>query len=209
MDYFISDLHFSHRNILKYIKRPFKDVNEMNEALIERWNNAVSKNDRVIVVGDMFLCMKETASGFMSRLNGTKILIKGNHDKWTNERYKSLGFSEVYFRSIDYKMPSGRKALVSHYPIPDDLIAAHDLQIHGHSHSSEKQNGKRINVCCEAWDYTPVSIDELDKIKVHKEKNRFCKLSTSKQEKTVEINAKVHLQNLDGLIKEIYHLVGR
>ena len=82
--YFTSDLHFGHQSVLtKFEHRPFKNVEEMNEELIRRWNNKVQKGDLVYVLGDMFWkgdC--DFVQDTLKRLNGQIILIKGNHDRW-------------------------------------------------------------------------------------------------------------------------------
>lgn len=209
MDYFISDLHLSHRNIIKYSSRPFEDENEMNEHIIERWNEKITETDTVYVVGDAFFCSKETASDFMATLEGDKILIRGNHDRWANDRYRSLGFREVHRSGLEYVLPDGRLALVSHYPRPDALLEKYDLQIHGHSHATLKHEGKRINVSCEAWDYTPASLKDISQLTLTPDENRFCHLNVDPDEKTLEINAKIKLQNLDGVIREIYQRTRR
>ena len=63
MDYFISDLHFGHRNVIRYCNRPFDTVSEMNAGIIENWNNVVTDKDRVFVVGDVALCGTEETKG--------------------------------------------------------------------------------------------------------------------------------------------------
>src|SRR3989344_4017153 len=76
-----ADHHFNHKNIIEYCKRPFKTVEEMNETMIERWNRRVGKDDLVIHLGDFGLGNKEKINEIRKRLNGTIILIKGNHDR--------------------------------------------------------------------------------------------------------------------------------
>ena len=77
--YLISDTHFAHKNIMKYENRPFKDLTDMREKLILNWNMLVKPEDTVIHLGDFGMCNKDVASDILSRLNGHKILIKGNH----------------------------------------------------------------------------------------------------------------------------------
>jgi len=77
MIYFTSDTHFDHENIIKYCNRPFKDVNHMNESMIENWNNTVNDTDTVMHLGDFSF----KSDKFINRLNGNITLIKGNHDK--------------------------------------------------------------------------------------------------------------------------------
>ena len=79
--FYIADWHYGHGHILAFDNRPFKTVEEMNTALIERWNRVVSSGDIVYVVGDMFWCKSSTAIPILQSLNGEKFLIKGNHDR--------------------------------------------------------------------------------------------------------------------------------
>ncbi|MFW6243233.1 MAG: metallophosphatase, partial [bacterium] len=79
MAFHISDQHFFHSNIIKYCNRPFKDINEMNYFMIEKWNEVVGINDIIYHHGDFCLGGKNNASSILSVLNGYKILIKGNH----------------------------------------------------------------------------------------------------------------------------------
>ena len=53
MFYYVSDLHFGHKNILEMCKRPFSSIEEMDEQLVENWNKRVKKNDRVYILGDL------------------------------------------------------------------------------------------------------------------------------------------------------------
>jgi calcineurin-like phosphoesterase family protein len=106
--FFTSDTHYGHANVIKYCNRPFRDVEEMREVLINSWNAAVSPGDTVIHMGDFSFHEREVAS-VLPRLNGTKHLVLGNHDKphpsnkgrtqekfldWVS-RYKDLGFEQV------------------------------------------------------------------------------------------------------------------
>lgn len=88
--YITSDTHFSHANIIHYCDRPFETVREMDDALIEKWNSVVTPNDTVWHLGDVFWHHGE-AHRIAPRLNGSKFLIKGNHD-WNAERMQNLGF---------------------------------------------------------------------------------------------------------------------
>lgn len=76
MIYFISDTHFCHSNIIKYCDRPFKDVKEMNETIINNWNNIVTNEDIVYHLGDFCLSTDDEIKNIFNRLNGTIILIR-------------------------------------------------------------------------------------------------------------------------------------
>ena len=95
MDYFTSDLHFGHKNVIRFCDRPFKTVHQMNEAIIDNWNNIVSDSDRVFVLGDVFLCKPEEAKEYIEKLNGYKILVKGNHD-YHEKKMLWAGFDEFH-----------------------------------------------------------------------------------------------------------------
>ena len=75
-----SDLHFGHKNIIRYSKRPFKDVEDMNEQLIQRWNDRVSPDDIVFNLGDFAFLKPEQIAKILSRLNGKQYFVMGNHD---------------------------------------------------------------------------------------------------------------------------------
>ena len=78
--FFTSDSHFNHENIIRFCKRPFKDTKEMDEALINNWNNVVGQDDTVFHLGDFAFGGSELWNGVLNQLNGHKILIVGNHD---------------------------------------------------------------------------------------------------------------------------------
>ena len=85
--FFIADLHFGHKNIIEYEHRPFKDIETMDEKIVQNWNNIVSKEDRVFVLGDVSFYDKEKTINIVSGLNGHKNLILGNHDRGRNIDY--------------------------------------------------------------------------------------------------------------------------
>src|SRR3989338_7339090 len=80
--FFISDLHLDHKNIIKYTKRPFENVHEMNNVLVNNWNSTVKPNDTVYFLGDMVFgrgC--RPATHWLKQLNGKIIFIEGNHEE--------------------------------------------------------------------------------------------------------------------------------
>lgn len=101
--FFTSDLHFSHRNVIEYCQRPFKDIDEMNEAIVSQWNSQVKTEDIVYVLGD-FSLNPNAMSLFFPRLNGSKVLVAGNHDQVIN----------FYKASPTYSSKSDRKAAKNH-----------------------------------------------------------------------------------------------
>ncbi len=152
--FFISDLHFNHKNIIRYCSRPFKDVENMNDCIIKNWNGIVDKEDVVYFLGDMTY---EKTSNWLEKLNGKIIFIKGNHDMNIDIPY----YDKIM---IEYK---GRKFLLIHnpYDIPSNFKG---WIIHGHKHNNQlekypiiNQHSKTINVSCEILNYKPIEINEL------------------------------------------------
>ena len=94
--FFIGDTHFGHSDIIGFENRPFTNVNEMDESLINNWNQAVSDEDKVFMIGDFSFYTKETTTDICLRLKGHKILIKGNHDTNSEEYYRQCGFEKAY-----------------------------------------------------------------------------------------------------------------
>lgn len=85
--YFIADTHFGHDRIIEICNRPFADVEEMNAQLIQKWNNKVSDEDTVYILGDFcFKMSKQDAIKILKQLKGKKVLIRGNHDKYAGQR---------------------------------------------------------------------------------------------------------------------------
>lgn len=183
MFWMTSDLHFGHENILKFCDRPFSSVEEMNEALIKKFNNKVSQLDTTFFLGDMFFCNVNTARDILSRMHGTKILIRGNHDLSPNLMYK-IGFDAV-LESARIKV--GRShIMLSHFPYrrqPWNHLwlrltnpkYRHKLNFkkledqglwlcHGHTHSKEQVKGRMIHVGVDAWNYEPVPITKISEI---------------------------------------------
>ena len=148
-----SDLHFDHNNIVKLAYRPFNDVKEMNEKIIENWNNVVKLGDIVYILGDITMGKSaEVVFGFLKRLNGNMTIIKGNHDRQS--------VSDIqYLERKEYE----RDFVMFHYPI-EEWNGSHrgSIHLHGHTHSNIKSDKKnRYNVCLEANDYTPVELKSI------------------------------------------------
>jgi len=202
MDYFTSDLHFGHRNVIRYCNRPFDTVAEMNAEIIENWNNVVTDKDRVFVVGDVALCRTEEAKGYITQLNGHKICIRGNHDGHEKHMLK-VGFDEFHY-SLDYEMPDGRIALLNHYPIPRDLFSEYDLLIHGHIHHGPRVRGQRLNVSCEIWDFSPVSVDRLSSLELSKTDEEDIVELRIDDDGRVNLNVSVEAKDFGGVSEHVF-----
>lgn len=149
-----SDHHFGHRNIIRYCARPFGSVEEMNEELINRWNEVVGPTDIVIHLGDFSFGDERRVHEVKSRLNGTVILIVGNHDYYAS---KSKEFLVVDGNLIIDNF------ILSHRPLPLEEIPNGFVNIHGHIHEKESYIG--INVSVERTNYFPI---ELNQIKIRR-----------------------------------------
>lgn len=169
MNFYTSDPHFGHRNVIKYCNRPFASADEMDEELIRRWNAVVGEDDQVFVLGDVFFCGKIRAAEIMKRLTGHKFLIRGNHDHWTDAKYIALGFEGVSKCIVALHGFS-----MSHFPyrgqeaddrkFPDQLEDKGEWLLCGHVHTSWKTNKRMINVGVDQWAFAPVSQTELERI---------------------------------------------
>lgn len=92
--YFTSDWHIGHKNVLKFDQRPFKDLDEMHEKLVKNFNKYVPKHGITYFLGDMGLCSHGLLKSVIDQLNGTKILVRGNHDGNMYSMYNA-GFDVV------------------------------------------------------------------------------------------------------------------
>lgn len=167
MIYLISDTHFNHKNIIQYEDRPFKSVEEMNNALIKNWNAVVKPEDTVIHLGDVALGHESDLKWIIPSLNGHKILIRGNHDTKSKNFYLEAGFDEV--RPSFIENFNGIEIFFSHEPQsrPGDKRDPYDLHFYGHVHSKDfhgayptiARNGACL--CVERWNYTPVELNKV------------------------------------------------
>lgn len=133
-----SDLHFGHKNIMSFCPetraRFNNDVIYMNNAMVEEWNHKVQPEDTVYILGDVAFMSGSDAGRMVNRLNGTKILIEGNHDRKTLMDATFRGaFKEVHkYLDMTY---DGHKCVMFHYPIAEwDQMHRGALHFHGHLH---------------------------------------------------------------------------
>ena len=155
--FFIADTHFSEDNIRRYENRPYDDTSKMDEALIKNWNSVVKVDDEVYVLGD-FGANKNEAD-ILSKLNGVKYLVKGNHDVYSNEYYRNAGFAEVYDMPVLYK---------SFWILSHDAIYVNSnmpyANLFGHVHNSpivKEYSSQHFCVSVERINYTPISFNEI------------------------------------------------
>lgn len=139
-EYFTADTHFLHKNILKYSPkfRPFHDVSEMTEALVEYWNSTVKEEDTVYHLGDFGIGSKRKLIDIRGRLNGNIIMIRGNHDYIHTDH------------DILYLNRNGQQYVLCHYPMSVWKNHGHgSIMLHGHCHGSYQGEGKIMDV---GWD---------------------------------------------------------
>lgn len=156
-----SDTHFCHKNILVYetASRPFKDRDEMNEALIRRWNDRVGPYDVVFHLGDFSFGTKGRVRDIVARLNGKIFLLLGNHDRqhWDWD-WLGLGFAKVF----KHPFLMDGKFIFSHEPLGE--IPEGKVNIYGHVHGSKYFNTKddnRLCACVERWNCAPIEYDHI------------------------------------------------
>lgn len=155
-----SDTHFHHANIIKYCDRPFTSAEEMDEKLVENWNSVVRPQDKVYHLGDVYFPKYKnvkTADWFLSRLNGTKRLILGNHDNGKDQLLHKH-FKEIYM----WRFLKDVGLLLTHVPVhPSSLSEKLKYNVHGHIHNRASPEGPYKNACVEMNDYTPQPIEKF------------------------------------------------
>ena len=177
--WFTSDLHFGHENILKFCKRPYSTVEEMDNALINNWNSAVDDNDIVFDLGDFAFAPNWRWKEVLLQLKGHHYLIIGNHDE---VRYPGDSIMRLFERVENQMLLKidGRQVYLNHYPFlcyggayrkPENAV----IQLFGHVHSGPNSAGKdsdrlvnlfpyQYDVGVDNNNYTPVSWNRIKEI---------------------------------------------
>ncbi|MBQ9160901.1 MAG: hypothetical protein IJ122_06225 [Methanobrevibacter sp.] len=163
MIYYTSDLHFGHKNILKWENRKCSTVDEMDKMLIDNWNSKVLENDEVYVLGDVSFYQKfDKNRELIQSLHGKKFLIKGNHDFGITKYCKDLFEKILPYMEIK---DENREVMLFHYPIFNwNKQQYGTYHCYGHVHSNEEfqLNIKNsFNVGVDVNNYFPVTLDEL------------------------------------------------
>ena len=160
--WFTADQHYGHANAIKHCNRPFSDVEAMNEALIANHNALVKPGDSVYMLGDVtFKIGIERAASIISRLNGVKYLIRGNHDWNTVRAHERYGlFSWV--EDLHLCSPNGQPIVLCHYAMRV-WAGSHrgSWHLYGHSHGKLPGNGMSFDVGVDCNYYKPISFDEV------------------------------------------------
>lgn len=168
MIYFTADLHFYHEKIIKSTNRPFRNADEMNKVLVRKWNEKVTFEDDIYILGDFTMKGAELAAAILSALKGRKHLIRGNHDQFVDNRE----LAETMFISVqDYAelIYANTMFVLCHYPFAEwNGYAKGSICLHGHQHNHEEYNIAnrregilRYDVGVYANHMTPVSAEEV------------------------------------------------
>lgn len=191
MIFFTADPHFGHARINELANRPFRDVTHMNEMIVANWNAVVSPEDIVWVLGDIALGPIMESLEYVGRLNGTKRMVIGNHDRcfaggrrskgispeeWVGI-YEEAGFCGVFPDAAIVLGAGGTRFRMSHFPYAGDshgedrfsgfrLMDTGIALLHGHTHSKNKisrspRGTLQINVGVDANAFTPISEEEI------------------------------------------------
>ena len=171
--FLVSDTHFGHAGVCRFMRndgvtklRPWDTAEEMDEFMVKAWNERVRPNDKVYHLGDVVINRK--ALGIMRRLNGDKVLIRGNHDIFKDTDYRE------HFRELRaYHVMNG--VILSHIPIHSESLGRFGTNIHGHLHANRVMlpgfNGKITDivdvryhcVCVEQTDFAPILFEDVVK----------------------------------------------
>lgn len=170
--FLVSDTHFGHAGVCRFMRndgvtklRPWDDPYEMDETMVKIWNERVRPNDKVYHLGDVVINRKSLA--ILHRLNGDKVIIKGNHDIFKLQDYTQ------HFRDIrGYHVMNG--CILSHIPVHEESLGRFGTNIHGHLHANHVMTVKHkgatpeldvryFNACVENHDFGPVLFEDAIK----------------------------------------------
>ena len=161
--FFTADTHFGHGNIIKYCNRPFKNSFEMDEMIIENWNNKIQKHDNVYHLGDFAFREPETILKYIDRLNGNIFLIKGNHDRINGDIKNKF----VWVRDLAEIKVNDQNITLCHYAMKVWNKSHHgSWHLYGHSHGTLPDDlySRSYDVGMDANNFTPLSFEEIKKI---------------------------------------------
>lgn len=175
--FLVSDTHFGHLGVCRFMRedgvtklRPWDSPEDMDEEMIRRWNDRVKPTDKVYHLGDVVI--NRRALPTLARLNGDKVLIRGNHDIFRDDDYRQ------YFRELRaYHVMNG--CILSHIPLHPESIGRFGVNIHGHLHARRVKKIRGVDVktgqllysnendlryhcvCVEQTDYTPILFEDV------------------------------------------------
>lgn len=162
--FFSSDWHLGHANIIKYDNRPYKSVEEMNQAIIKVYNQTVKPEDSFYFLGDFCMGDHSKAESYLRQLPGNKFFIAGNHDKReTIELYKKYGTYLGHLAEVTVK---GKRIVLCHYAMRIWNKSHHGVwHLYGHSHGTlpEDPHSRSFDVGINCNDYKLVSFEEVQR----------------------------------------------
>lgn len=168
MIYYIGDMHLGHANVIRHDSRPFSNVDEMNEALINNYNSIVTDKDDVYFVGDVIFKNYSYAIELLQRLKGKKHLVIGNHDK---SNMKKKEFRDCFIDCKDYyDIKDGNdRVIISHYPMIEwDGYFRGSYHVYAHIHNNIHNAAKQmmqleraLNSGCMINNYIPVTLKQM------------------------------------------------
>ena len=152
MFYFTADEHLGHANIIRFCHRPFENVFDMDQEIIRRHNEVVTKNDVVIHAGDFAFRNRLSVNNYIDQFNGSHIFLKGSHDKWMKQGL------QIWEKNINEE----QYVVVCHYAMrvwPKSHYGS--WQLYGHSHGGLPPEGKQWDIGVDNNNFYPVSFDQI------------------------------------------------
>jgi calcineurin-like phosphoesterase family protein len=156
--WFTADPHLGHANIIKYAKRPFDGVQQMDSTIINLWNYRVSPGDTVYVLGDFAFAGHDLYLGY---LNGDKHLVLGNHDH-SNRVKAATGWASIsHYKEVRVE-GEAVPVVCFHYSMRVWNRSHHGaIHLYGHSHGGLPGDSQSCDVGMDCWDFRPVSLSEI------------------------------------------------
>lgn len=166
MYFFTADEHYGHRNIIEYCNRPFRHVDEMDQALIDRHNKVVGPKDTVVHVGDFSMIHNRrlVENAYIKRLNGSHVFIRGSHDYWLDQDPIEIDTGQI--RDIwENKISLAGKnycIVACHYAMRVWPRAHYgSWQVYGHSHGKLPGMGRQMDVGVDTNNFHPYSLEQI------------------------------------------------
>ena len=171
MNYYISDTHFGHENIMKHCNRPFLSIEDMDESILCNINERVTSEDDLYIVGDFCHWNPKEINpvDYLSRIRGKKHLITGNHDKSLIHNKAARAYFEDIRQYADIE-DNGRRVILFHFPLAEwDGYHRGSYHIYGHVHNNMqnpafsfmKRLDRAFNVSVDVIGFGPKTLDEL------------------------------------------------
>lgn len=177
--FLVSDTHFGHTGVCRFTRmdgvtklRPWDNADEMDEFMVKAWNERVRPTDKVYHLGDVVINRKALKT--LARLNGDKVLIRGNHDIFRDDEYRA------YFRELRaYHVMNG--LILSHIPVHEASLGRFGCNIHGHLHANRVMKARGVDArtgeilysdeidprywcaCVEQTDFAPILFEDAIK----------------------------------------------